>query len=210
MNCRMCETELEQNDTGRPPQYCSAACRQRAYRSRTSTPARTGRPPAGSSDRSEPASLVEREVPHLSERELLAWRGALEMQARILPVLDSTLRQTTSLTLSEFDVLYQLWRAPTQRRRIGDLARDVLVTPGGVTKLVTRLEPRGFVRRHRAAGRRAVDVELTRAGDREVRAAMDVVFSGVRRMFISHLDADQIDQLVTTWDRLLSLPPRPG
>jgi DNA-binding MarR family transcriptional regulator len=145
---------------------------------------------------------VERDVPHLERRELLAWRGMLEVQAVLLPALEAELRQHTGLTLSEFDVLYQLWRMPDKRRRMIDLARAVLVTPGGVTRIVDRLEDRGLVRRLSTTGRQAVATALTDRGERELHAAMNVHFAGVRRTFVRHLTDGDIDRVIDLWRRI--------
>jgi DNA-binding MarR family transcriptional regulator len=145
---------------------------------------------------------VERDVRHLERRELLPWRGVLEVQAVLLPALEAELRQQAGLTLSEFDVLYQLWRMPDKRRRMIDLARAVLVTPGGVTRIVDRLEDRGLVRRLSTTGRQAVVTTLTDRGERELQAAMDVHFDGVRQMFVRHLTDADIDRMIAVWRRI--------
>ncbi|WP_432844965.1 MarR family winged helix-turn-helix transcriptional regulator [Amycolatopsis sp. CA-161197] len=150
---------------------------------------------------------MEKAVPHLSSRELLAWRGVLEVQTAILPALEAELRQSVGLTLSEFDVLYQLWRTPEKRRRMVDLARAVLVTPGGITRIVARLEERGLVRRDSTPGRQAVLTHLTPRGEREIAAAMDVHFDGVRRMFIQHVDRADIDRVIRLWTRIREASP---
>jgi DNA-binding MarR family transcriptional regulator len=126
----------------------------------------------------------------------------LEVQAVVLPALEAELRQHTGLALSEFDVLYQLWRMPDKRRRMIDLARALLVTPGGVTRIVDRLEDRGLVRRLSTTGRQAVVTALTDRGERELQAAMDVHFDGVRRMFVQHLTDADIDRMIDVWRRI--------
>jgi DNA-binding MarR family transcriptional regulator len=200
--CRVCGRPLAPGEQGRPPRYCSAACRQRAYRARRRVPdpgpeqTRRPRRPAP------PPQIVEKAVPHLSSRELLAWRGVLEVQTAILPDLEAELRQSVGLTLSEFDVLYQLWRTPEKQRRMVDLARAVLVTPGGITRIVARLEERGLVRRVSATGRQAVLTRLTPRGEREIAAAMDVHFDGVRRMFVQYVDKADIDRVIGLWARI--------
>ena len=100
--------------------------------------------------------------PHLSEGELLAWRGMLELEARVLAVLDAELREKRDLSVSEFDALYQLWIQPGGRCRMKDLANRLLVSRGGATKLIIRLEQRGLVRRVSQSGLQAVTAELTR------------------------------------------------
>jgi DNA-binding MarR family transcriptional regulator len=126
----------------------------------------------------------------------------LEVQTVVLPALEAELRQQTGLTLSEFDVLYQLWRMPDKRRRMIDLAHAVLVTPGGVTRIVGRLEDRGLVRRLSATGRQAVVTELTPRGEKELQGAMDVHFDGVRRLFVQHLTDADLDRMIAMWERI--------
>jgi DNA-binding MarR family transcriptional regulator len=214
MECRICGTALESRDTGRPARYCSQACRQRAYRARRTRPAS----PAADIDerrreprrKTAPPPLRERAVPHLTFPQLQAWRGTLEMLSRLLPELEAELRRETGLTINEFDVLYQLWRAPDRRRRVGDLANDVLVTPGGATRLADRLVERGLVERHRQEGRQAVELSLTSVGRRQIHELMDVMFRGVRTKFIDPLEPEDVDHLVEIWARLEDHCPADG
>jgi DNA-binding MarR family transcriptional regulator len=170
-------------------------------------PARAPEQPRRTRQLAPPPSPIERDVPHLERRELLAWRGVLEVQTAVLPALEAELRQHTGLTLSEFDVLYQLWRMPDKRRRMNDLARAVLVTPGGVTRIVARLEDRGFVQRLSTTGRQAVVTALTARGERELHSAMDVHFDGVRRMFLQYLTDVDIDRMIDVWARVRGTSP---
>jgi DNA-binding MarR family transcriptional regulator len=153
---------------------------------------------------------VEKDVPHLERRELLAWRRMLEVQTALMLALEVELHQHTGLTLSEFDVLYQLWRMPDKQRRMVDLARALVVTPGGVTRIVARLEERGLVRRLTASGRRAVITQLTPRGEHKLDAAMDVHFDGVRRMFMQYLEPLDIDRLLRLWSRIREAMPDVG
>ncbi|MGW7616476.1 MarR family winged helix-turn-helix transcriptional regulator [Streptomyces antimycoticus] len=141
-------------------------------------------------------------MPHLSSQQLRAWRGVLELQAVLMPKLEAELREETGLTINEFDVLYQLWRAPGGVRRVGDLANDVLVTRGGVTRLADRLVDRGLIEQRREEGRQAVQLALTSTGGHQIRAAMDVRFRGVRRRFVDLLDAEEVELLAKIWARL--------
>ena len=154
-------------------------------------------PPAGSAPTG-PGSVR----PSRARSQLLAWRGLLEIQAAMLPTLEAEMQRQTGLTLSEFDVLYQLWRVPDKKHRMGGLARAVLVTAGGLTRIVRRLEARDLVRRTSAAGRQAVLTQLTPRGDLTLQAAMDVHFGGVRRLFIPHLDDADLDRIIRLRDRM--------
>jgi len=205
--CAVCGSPLPAGRTGRPSRYCSSACRQRAYRGR-----RQGVTKLDGAERSTPAPArtpAEREVPHLSVPELLAWRGLLEVQSRMLPMLDDGLQRQAGLTINEFDLLYQLWIAPGQRRRMKHLAGAVLVTPSGVTRMVTRLEERGLVRRFNSSGRQAVEAGLTESGARQLHQAMDVHFADVRRLFVDNLSDTDIARLGALWRRLRRVLPAP-
>ena len=148
----------------------------------------------------------ERHVPHLTEDELLAWRGLLELEARVLYALDAELRDKQGMSISEFDALYQLWLQPEGRCRMKDLASRLLVTRGGATRLIARLESKGLVRRISTPGLQAVEAELTATGESVLTAAMDTHFDGVRRLFISRLEPGDLDALRQVSRRLRDIP----
>jgi DNA-binding MarR family transcriptional regulator len=148
----------------------------------------------------------ERAVPHLSEDELLAWRGLLELEARVLTVLDAELREKQDLSVGEFDALYQLWIRPGGQARMKDIANQLLVSRGGATKIIIRLEKRGLVRRVSQTGLQAVTAELTAEGETVLVAAMDTHFDGVRRLVISRLDPDELAMLRRIATRLQDIP----
>jgi DNA-binding MarR family transcriptional regulator len=165
-------------------------------------------PPAGAdrADSAGGAAAPERPVPHLSEDELLAWRGLLELEARVLTVLDTELREKRDLSVGEFDALYQLWIQPGSSCRMKDLASRLLVSRGGATKLIIRLEKRGLVRRVTQAGLQAVTAELTEAGEVALTDAMDTHFDGVRRLVISRLEPGELAVLRRIAERLREAP----
>jgi DNA-binding MarR family transcriptional regulator len=83
------------------------------------------------------------------------------------------LEQQRKAQLDEFgsdrgtvDVLAMLRRAgPPYRRSAGELTRSALITSGGVSQRLDKLEKAGLITRHVDVGdRRRVDVELTPAG----------------------------------------------
>ena len=76
-----------------------------------------------------------------------------------------------------------------------DLASSLLVTRGGATRLIARLESKGLVRRISTPGLQAVEAELTAAGESVLTAAMDTHFDGVRRLFISRLEPGDLQSL---------------
>ena len=83
-----------------------------------------------------------------------------------------------------FDVLATLRRSgPEHRLSAGELVRQTLVTTGGLTLRVKRLEEEGYVRRERVAeDNRMVTVELTPAGLELVDRVADEHFQNLSRM----------------------------
>lgn len=89
------------------------------------------------------------------------------------------------LTAAEFDVLATLRRSPPPRELTpSDIRSLMLVTSGGLTKIMARLEARGLVTRSRSnADQRIRPIRLTPAGKRLVEAAMaDVMAVGPPRI----------------------------
>lgn len=90
-------------------------------------------------------------------------RASRSVVARIEPYLAS--RGLTSTQLGVLEALLHL--GPLTQRELG---RKVLTSAGNMTDVVDKLERRGLVQRTRKPGdRRAVQVELTEAGQEHIR-----------------------------------------
>ncbi len=118
-----------------------------------------------------------------------AWRGFLEAHARVVSLLEDDLQREKGLPLTWYDVLVQLQEAPDRRLRMTELARRVLISKSGLTRLVDRMAAAGLVERclddHDRRGRW---VELTDAGFERLRDAAPVHLRGVREYFTGELD----------------------
>jgi DNA-binding MarR family transcriptional regulator len=125
----------------------------------------------------------------LSREERVLWRRFVETHAAIVGRLDEDLRGQSGLTLSSFEVLYELVRAPGNRLRMAELADRLLFTRSGVTRLVDRLEREGYVERNDCAhDGRGVYAILTEKGFDRFEAAAGPHVDGVRRLFFDRLD----------------------
>src|SRR2546427_7758124 len=101
----------------------------------------------------------------LAGDELAAWQGMLTVHARLIRELDRLLRAEHGISVSNFDVLITLFNADRQRLRMSDLANAIVLTPAGLTHLITRLERDRLVERNIDPGdRRSFLVTLTDAG----------------------------------------------
>ena len=96
-----------------------------------------------------------------------AWAGLHFAYREMSRLLDERLRAGSECSLSDVDVLNELFCTPEQRLQMLVLADRLGVTRGGLTRIVDRLVERGWVRRDRPAHNRrevyaAVDRKSTR------------------------------------------------
>lgn len=70
----------------------------------------------------------------LSPHELAAWRGLLEVHARVTQELDSQMQAEHGLSLSAYEVLMFLDDAPEHRLRMSEIADRVLLSRDGIRR----------------------------------------------------------------------------
>lgn len=106
---------------------------------------------------------------------LEAWIRFLRAHASLTRQLSASLERDHGLTLNDYDVLVQLAYAPNRRLRRVDLARSVLLSASGITRLLDGLERAGWVAKGTCTGdARVTYAVLTEAGvakHREVRTS---------------------------------------
>lgn len=115
----------------------------------------------------------------------------------------TTLFEQYGINMGAFDVLSALRRnGEPHRLSAGALAQQTLVTTGGLTQRVDRLEKSGLVRRERESGDgRVVYVRLTEEGRKLVDAVTDDHFANEQAMLIG-LSASERQQLAALLQRL--------
>lgn len=82
-----------------------------------------------------------------SEELLEAWGAFFVSHALAIREIESSISDKSPLSLDEYDVLLGISRAPGGRIRYSALASATVFTRSGITRLVRRLEKRGFVER---------------------------------------------------------------
>ena len=139
---------------------------------------------------------------NLAEHELAAWRGLLQVHARVTQQLDAQMHAEHGLSVSAYEVIMFLSDAPDHRMRMSDIADRVLLSRSGCTRLVDRLVELGYVtRRADCSDGRGLYAELTEAGLAKVRAARATHLAGVRRYFLDRLTATDQIALGDIWTR---------
>src|SRR5256714_8096893 len=119
------------------------------------------------------------------ETEIRTWIRFLATHSAITRELEARLMGAHGLTLSDYDVLVQLARAPERRLRNIELAKAVVLTRSGVTRLVDGLEKDGLVARASCpSAKRGSLVSLTDEGLARLRSATSTHVNGVRELFV--------------------------
>ena len=137
----------------------------------------------------------------LTDPEFHAWHGCLQLTNIVLRETDAALQAAHGISIKEFDVLITLFNAPEGRLRMTELAGRVVLSPSGVTHLVTRLERDGLVSRVVADDdRRSFFAALTREGFRRLRESRPTHNRVIRAHLTRKLTAAQLAELGALFD----------
>lgn len=137
--------------------------------------------------------------------QLQAWRAFLTAHARVTEFLERELLADRNLPIGWYDVLVQLSEAKDERLRMHDLARAVLLSRAGLTRLVDRMVAAGLVARIPCEDdRRGTYVAMTRGGREALDAASPGHLRGVEAHFTRHLDDADAATLLRAMERILA------
>jgi DNA-binding MarR family transcriptional regulator len=116
---------------------------------------------------------------------------------------NAELQDTHGLTLSDFDVLAQLARAPERSLKRVELSERVLLTPSGITRLLSGLERSGWVaKRECEADARVTYAFLTDEGYKKYRAASRTHRASVRALLTERFEEHELETLASLLGRL--------
>ena len=142
---------------------------------------------------------------YLTDMEFRAWHGSLRFTNDAMRAIDEALSAAHGISIKEFDVLITLFNAPDQRLRMTELSESVVLSPSGMTHLVTRLERDGLVARAADANdRRSFLVTLTTAGQRRLRESRPTHNEVVRERLTRRLTKRELADLGALWDKVLA------
>lgn len=134
-----------------------------------------------------------------------AWGALTRTHAAIVQRLQETLSASDFPPLPWYEVLATVSEAPEERMKMGDLAEAMVITRGGLTKLVDRLVKAGLLERTFCeTDRRVSYATLTPAG-RELLAEMrPAVIAELEVAFSANLSVAQAKDLRRTLDSVRS------
>jgi DNA-binding MarR family transcriptional regulator len=126
-----------------------------------------------------------------------------ETHAGLVAELGRHLEAESGLTNQWFEVMLRLARSPDGRLRMSDLAKQVVITPSGLTRSVDRMEEAGLVRREACASDRRVSYAvLTPKGRRRIDSVLPSHLDHLDACLTSHLDANELAGLETALRKL--------
>ncbi len=147
---------------------------------------------------------------YISEQHLAAWRVFLRAQALITDQIDHDLLAAKRPPLSWYDVLIELYEAPERRLRMYELARRVVLSRSGLTRLVDRLESEGLLVRDRSeTDRRGAYAVITEQGIAALRQTWPVYAHGITEYFARQLSAEEAQLLEKACARIIEHLPEP-
>jgi DNA-binding MarR family transcriptional regulator len=136
------------------------------------------------------------------ERKVAAWRAFLHAHLVLTDVLERELAAETGLPLTWYDVLVNL-HAAGGGLRMQELAKRVVLSKSGLTRLVDRMVAAGYVCREPAAGdRRGLLAVMTPEGDRALHDAAPVHLRGIEEHFGRHVTDEEAAVVLSVFERL--------
>ncbi|MBF0672140.1 MAG: MarR family transcriptional regulator [Salinibacterium sp.] len=133
-----------------------------------------------------------------------AWEALFRAQVTVMRQLGREF-PTDEISLTEYDVLFNLSRQPTRALRIRDLVADLLITQPSVSRLVDRLAGRGLIeKRPDPKDARGVIVSLTDAGFELFRRVAVAHMESISTHVGAALDDEELQQLEALCEKLRS------
>jgi len=133
-----------------------------------------------------------------------AWYATLQASLRSLDRIAGDFERETGIPLAWYEVLIRAYKEEGQRIRMSELATTLLLSRGGATRLVDRMEEAGLITREiPPEDRRATYAVLTKKGREEAERGKPVHFEIVQRHFGSFVTAEEAQALVRTSLKIL-------
>jgi DNA-binding MarR family transcriptional regulator len=134
------------------------------------------------------------------------WRQAathtLHASLLIKAELEQRLHDETGMLLADNEALLNVGHAD-QPLRMSDIASRLVLSPGGATKVIDRLEMMGYVTRSPDPNdRRATVIEITADGQEAMIRNREIIDTGLRAVWADHVTDDEAQLIVEVMDRV--------
>ena len=130
-----------------------------------------------------------------------AWRSLARTHAAVSGRMQEALAAAELPPLAWFEMLAAIAAADDERMKMGDLAEALVITRGGLTKLVDRLVKAGLIERTFCeTDRRVSYATLLPAGAELLEEMVPIVSGELELAFAARLSEPQADELRATLD----------
>jgi DNA-binding MarR family transcriptional regulator len=142
--------------------------------------------------------------PDPGKERIAAWMNLQQTNRVIQTVLEERLQAVTSLSWSEFEVLWRLASATEHPLQMNEIAEQLLGSPSGITRMADRLERDGLIARETPKdNRRVVHVRLTEHGKTVLADARSAFGEALGHAFSAHLSEADVAALRRLTRKLL-------
>lgn len=125
------------------------------------------------------------------------YHDLVRFETELWATVDARLREDCGLQLTWLEIMRLLQREP--KLRVLDIAKEFVISVGGTSKVVDRIEAAGFCRRlPNPKDRRSALLELTEAGEAMLAEAVPVFEDELDRRFRSVLGDGELERLALT------------
>jgi DNA-binding MarR family transcriptional regulator len=143
-----------------------------------------------------------------TERPLAAWATLVHTHATVVEAVEERLMAEADLPLPWHEVLVRVSRAGEELMRMQELARSVLLSKSGLTRLADRMEQAGLIQRRACpSDRRGVFIGITDRGREALDRAGPVFLAAVREHLTDRLSPEELDNLVALLERVRGADP---
>ncbi len=143
----------------------------------------------------------------LADERITSYGRLVEAHRRLNRIFDRALRERSGLSVVWFEALLRLGRSPDHQMAITELGEQMVLTSGGATRLVDRLEENGYIERISCPTDRRVHwARLTTEGLAVLTDALESHLDDLEEHFSSQLAKTERRTLDKALDRLRRAP----
>ncbi len=143
----------------------------------------------------------------LADERITSYGRLVEAHRRLNRIFDRALRDHSGLSVVWFEALLRLGRSPDHRMAITELGEQMVLTSGGATRLVDRLEENGYIERISCLTDRRIHwAQLTDEGIAVLTEALAAHLDDLEQHFASQLSEAERQALDSILDRLREAP----
>lgn len=138
----------------------------------------------------------------LDSDEMKAWRSYITTSVDLMKALEADV-SPYGITMGDYQLLAMISEAPDSRLRLCDLADQLRLTRGGLTRRMDGVLSQGLVRRVQDdRDRRVAFAELTAKGWALLKKIAPIHLASVRRLMIDHLSRAEIKAIGSAFGKI--------